>query len=69
MWNDPIVTEVRAIRDQLSSQFGFNVHSIFEDLRSREDKLGRQLVRTILKPKVEQGASLDHHSTLLHGGR
>jgi hypothetical protein len=69
MWNDPIVAEVRAVRERLAAQFGFDVHSIFKDLRNRQTKLGDRVVHEIRKPKTEPVASPDCHSAALHGGR
>lgn len=45
MFEDPIVAEVRKIREQLASKFGFDVHAIFEDMRSRQSQFGARLVR------------------------
>lgn len=45
MWEDPIVTEVRQVREQLSAQFDFDVGAIFADLRRRQAALGDRLVR------------------------
>jgi hypothetical protein len=36
MNDDPIVNEVRRVRDKLASQFNYDIHVIFSDLRSRE---------------------------------
>ena len=69
MWNDPIVAEVRAVRERLAARFGFDVHRIFVDLRERQAQLGDQLIREIRKPKTEPVASPDRHSAALHGGR
>jgi hypothetical protein len=33
---DPIVAEVRRVRDELARKFNYDVHAIFEDLRKRE---------------------------------
>ena len=44
MWNDPIVAEVRRIREELSAEFDFDPKAIFEDLRKREAALGERLV-------------------------
>jgi hypothetical protein len=35
---DPIVAEVRRVRDELARRFNYDVHAIFEDLRKREGK-------------------------------
>jgi hypothetical protein len=44
MWEDPIVAEVRRIREQLSEQFDYDVKAIFADLRQRQAALGARLV-------------------------
>ena len=36
MFDDPIVAEVRRIRDELARQFNYDVHAIFEDWRKRQ---------------------------------
>lgn len=49
MWRDPIVEEVRAIRDAYAKQFDYNLEAIYQDLKDRETKGGRPLVS--LPPK------------------
>jgi hypothetical protein len=36
MNDDPIVEEVRRVRDKLARQFNYDIHAIFGDLRTRE---------------------------------
>ena len=36
MNEDPIVEEVRRVRDKLARQFNYDIHAIFADLRARE---------------------------------
>jgi len=36
MWRDPIVEEVRAIRDQYAKQFDYDLRAIQRDLKARE---------------------------------
>jgi hypothetical protein len=43
--DDPIVEEVRSIRDDLSAKFDFNIEAIFADLRRRQAEHGSRLVR------------------------
>ena len=69
MWDDPIVAEVRSVRERLAAQFGFDVHSIFADLRKRQAKLGGRLVRRQRAPETEQAAAPDRNSAALHPGR
>jgi hypothetical protein len=53
MWEDPIVAEVRRVREQLSAQFNFDLKAIFADLRNRQAALGDRLLRqsTTAQPK------------------
>jgi hypothetical protein len=37
MNEDPIVTEVRRIRDRRASRCGYDIHKIFADLMARRD--------------------------------
>ncbi len=50
MWDDPIVSDVRRIREQLAADFNFDVHAIFSDMRSRQNKVGARLV-ALSKPQ------------------
>ena len=42
--NDPIVTEVRRIREQRAAKFGFDLKRIMADARRRERASGRKVV-------------------------
>jgi len=44
MWEDPIVTEVRRVREELAARFNFDVKAIFADMRNRQAALGKRLV-------------------------
>jgi hypothetical protein len=44
IWEDPIVAEVRRTRELLAAKFGFDLHAMFSDLRSRQSSVGRRLV-------------------------
>jgi hypothetical protein len=44
MWEDPIVSEVRRTREELSAWLDFDVKAIFADLRNRQAALGPRLV-------------------------
>lgn len=69
MWEDPIVSEVREVREQLARQFNFDVHAIFADLRKRQTLLGPRLVRRQKRAKAEQAGAPAHDSAGLHPGR
>jgi len=47
MNEDPIVNEVRRVRDKLARQFNYDIHAIFADLRAHEhrDEPGHPLVK------------------------
>jgi hypothetical protein len=53
MVTDPIVDEIRAIRERLAAQFGFDVHAIAEDARRRDAVGDRKVVR--LPPRRPMG--------------
>jgi hypothetical protein len=49
MWHDPIVEEVRAIRDAYAKQFNYDLEAIYRDLKEQEARSGRVVVS--LPPK------------------
>ena len=69
MSEDPLVSEVRQIREELARQFNFDVHAIFEDLRKRQSLVGSRLVRRQRPTKAEQAAAPTQDSATLHPGR
>ena len=42
---DPIITEVRSVRDDHAARFGYDVEAIFRDIRSRQEASDREYVR------------------------
>jgi hypothetical protein len=49
MWRDPIVEEVRGIRDSYAIQFNYDLDIIYHDLKESETKSGKIFV--LLPPK------------------
>ena len=49
MWRDPIVEEVRAIRDAYAKQFDYDIDVIYRDLKKQEAKSDRDFIS--LPPK------------------
>jgi len=49
-WQDPIVAEVRAARQKLLAQMGFDLHALCELLRSHQAAAGRHPVRRLPRP-------------------
>ena len=43
--NDPIVSEVRSVRDKHAAQFGYNLKEIFRDIKKKQKSSGRKYVQ------------------------
>ncbi len=54
---DPIVEEVRNIRDAHATKFNFNLHAICEDLRKKEKSCGHPVVSLPPKPPLKATGS------------
>jgi len=56
MFKDPIVEEVRAIRQQHAAHFNFNfdLRKIAEDFKKKERQSGRKLVSFPYKPAIQR---------------
>ena len=50
MWRDPIVEEVRAIRDSYAKKFNYDLDAIYRNLKELETKSGRAVVLFPSKP-------------------
>jgi hypothetical protein len=63
MKEDPIVDEVRKIREELDRQFNFDINAVFADIRKRQESLGSRLVRQckVDEPPVDGDVTL-HNS-------
>ena len=66
MKDDPIINEVRKVREELERPFDFDAKAIFADLRRRQRSLGARLVRP---KKSERSQETDSDVTALHPGR
>ena len=42
---DPIVDEVRSVREEYAARFGYDVGAILRDVRIRQEASGREYVR------------------------
>ncbi len=42
---DPLITEVRAVREEHAARFGYDVKAIFKYIRARQEASGRKYVR------------------------
>ena len=52
METDPIVEEIRRNRDDYARKFDYNIRAICHDIREKQRKSGRQVVK--LQPKPVQ---------------
>ncbi len=43
-WTDPIIDEIRAIRDEMARESGYDLHVLAERLRASESQGGYKLV-------------------------
>jgi hypothetical protein len=55
MMNDPIVAEVRKVRQQHAAKFNFDLSAIFRDLKEKEKASGRRYVRYPPRPSSLAG--------------
>lgn len=60
-WEDPIVAEVRRIREALSARFDFDVSAIFADIQARQSSAGDRLVRLETGRKAKQDPAAEPH--------
>ena len=42
---DPIIAEVRAVRDEYAARYDYDVAAMFRDLRARQQESGREYAR------------------------
>ena len=49
---DPIISEVRAVRDAHAARFGYDVAAIFRNIRAMQDQSRRKYVRFPARPVV-----------------
>ena len=72
MWQDPIVAETRALRDEYARQFDYDIDAIFEDLMAKQAAHPERIVSFgPRKPVVgtvapRQGAPVDVSASASH---
>ena len=42
---DPIIDELRAVRDEHAARFNYDVEAIFQDIQAQQEASGREYVR------------------------
>ena len=55
--NDPIVDEVRRVRDTHAARFNYDLDAIFRDIKEQEKKSGRTFV-SFTPPRFQVGSEL-----------
>lgn len=50
MWRDPIVEEIRQLREQYAAQFDHDLKAICRDLRARQKAGGRKVISLAPRP-------------------
>lgn len=54
--NDPIVDEVRRVRDAHAARFNYDLDAIFQDIRERERKSGLVFVQGVARQSTPNSA-------------
>ena len=54
--NDPIVDEVRRVRDAHAARFNYDLDAIFQDIKEREKKSGLRFVQGVARQLVPNQA-------------
>ena len=54
--NDPIVDEVRRVRDAHAARFNYDLDAIFQDIKEREKKSGLKFVQGVARQPVSNEA-------------
>ncbi len=62
MRSDPIVDEVRRVRDEHASRFNYELDAIFDDLKTQERRSGARFVKYPAR-RAESVAVSESHST------
>lgn len=60
MWRDPIVEEVRRIRDEYARSFNYDLEAIVRDLQEKQKQSGRKYVK--LPPRPAKPAPTENAS-------
>jgi hypothetical protein len=54
--NDPIVDEVRRVRDAHAARFNYDLDAIFQDIKEREKKSGLKFVQGVARQPMPNEA-------------
>ncbi|MSR59893.1 MAG: hypothetical protein EXS05_20015 [Planctomycetaceae bacterium] len=59
MIDDPIVAEIRRVRDAHMQKFNFDLHAIFRDLKEQQRASGRRFISFPPRPYMPIGPTAD----------
>lgn len=59
MWKDPLVEEVRKVREAHAAQFGYDLHAIFKALKEEEAASGHNYIS--LPSKRIEKVQIEHN--------
>jgi hypothetical protein len=54
--NDPIVEEVRRVRDAHAARFNYDLDAIFQDIKEQENKSGHRFISGVARQTVPNQA-------------
>jgi hypothetical protein len=57
MWEDPIVAEVRRVREELAARDNYDVAKMFAEMQRRQESYGDRLVRMRRTRQVEPASA------------
>jgi hypothetical protein len=66
MWEDPIVSEVRTVRQSHAAKFNYDLEAIYRDLKQQEEKSGRLFVSLPPRRTRPDEEVVTAHETLTH---
>ncbi len=58
MWEDPIVAEIRQIREESAAKFNYDLKAIVQDIQRQERESGREYVTLSSKWSASQTESV-----------
>ena len=65
--NDPIVDEVRRVRDAHAARFNYDLDAIFREIKEREKKSGLKFVQGVARQPVPDKAVASHDESGIIG--
>ena len=63
--NDPIVDEVRRIKNELAARFNYDLDAIFQDIKEREKNSGLKFVQGVARKPEPNEALEQNDNTIL----